>query len=110
MDAVWPTLCRGGAHYGGTGKRATDHCPDMVCRPRRRRLDAHGVNLTNADGSFAVNTVLENVDATLGIRQRHRLGRHIALDQTERRHADHEYGNTYTGGATIAAAAGRHQR
>ncbi|EBS8190329.1 autotransporter outer membrane beta-barrel domain-containing protein [Salmonella enterica subsp. enterica serovar Hadar] len=29
--------------------------------------DAHGTfNLTNADGSFAVNTVLENVDATLG--------------------------------------------
>ncbi|EBC1905810.1 AIDA autotransporter-like protein ShdA, partial [Salmonella enterica] len=28
--------------------------------------DAHGTfNLTNADGSFAVNTVLENVDATL---------------------------------------------
>ncbi|EDQ0200337.1 autotransporter outer membrane beta-barrel domain-containing protein [Salmonella enterica subsp. enterica serovar Fresno] len=28
--------------------------------------DAHGMfNLTNADGSFAVNTVLENVDATL---------------------------------------------
>ncbi|EDT2837989.1 autotransporter outer membrane beta-barrel domain-containing protein [Salmonella enterica subsp. enterica] len=64
--------------------------------------DAHGTfNLTNADGSFAVNTVLENVDATLDpasatgwdgtslIKQ----GAGMLILNAE---------NTYTGGTTIS--------
>ncbi len=64
--------------------------------------DAHGTfNLTNADGSFAVNTVLENVDATLDPASatgwdgtsliKHGAGTQILNAE-----------NTYTGGTTIS--------
>ncbi|EHJ9886088.1 autotransporter-associated beta strand repeat-containing protein, partial [Salmonella enterica] len=58
--------------------------------------DAHGTfNLTNADGSFAVNTVLENVDANSGWNGQSltKTGAGTLILNAE---------NTYTGGTTIS--------
>ncbi|EJH0338949.1 autotransporter-associated beta strand repeat-containing protein [Salmonella enterica] len=64
--------------------------------------DAHGTfNLTNADGSFAVNTVLENVDATLDPASSTGWDGTLLIKQgagTLILNAE----NTYTGGTTIS--------